>query len=101
MGMTAGLYRASEAEIRDLLANPDTVGDFLERSTWAPPLSTVRPPGLLGWLLKLTPIYPETWTRAPSQGQSELGWLLDAFDDVRAFAGDTARAGDGLVGYVG
>jgi hypothetical protein len=203
MGMTAGLYRASDAEIRKLLANPDVVGDFIDRSTWAPPVKTVRPPGLLGWLLKLTPIsleeidpdavrpagvedrphcdldktwhglhflftgtawdgtepacylvrggddlgdadelgysvlqaldpsrtrafstflaslthqelqrfdagrmmaleiYPGTWSRAPLHGRSELDWLLDAFDHLQSFVGDTARTGDGLVGYVG
>jgi hypothetical protein len=204
MGMTAGLYRASEAEIRNLLANPGTVGDFIERSTWAPPVRTVRPPGLLGWLLKLTlitieendptavppadfadrphcdlettwaglhflftgtawdgtepacyllrggedigdadelgysvlhalnpartrafatfleslthqeleqrfdagkmmalGIYQGTRARTPLQGRSELGRLLDSFDDLQTFVGDTVRAGDGLVGYVG
>jgi hypothetical protein len=203
MGMTAGLYRASEAEIQTLLAKPETVGDFIDRSIWAPPVTTVRPKGLLGWLLKLTPItiqendptavrptnfhdrphcdlektwhglhflftgtawegsepacylirggealgdadelgysvlqavrpaetrafsaflasltrqdlerrfdagrmmtleiYPETWARKSSDRHSELGCLLDSFDDLQTFVGDTARAGDGLVGYV-
>jgi hypothetical protein len=203
MGMTAGLYRASEAEIQTLLAKPETVGDFIDRSTWAPPVKTVRPKGLLGWLLKLTPItiqendptavrpanfhdrphcdlektwhglhflftgtaregsepacylirggealgdadelgysvlqavrpaetrafsaflasltrqdlerrfdagrmmtleiYPETWARKSSDRHSEFSCLLDSFDDLQTFVGDTARAGDGLVGYV-
>jgi Domain of unknown function (DUF1877) len=45
-------------------------------------------------------IYPETWARQSSDRHSELGWLLDSFDDLQTFVGDTARAGDGLVGYV-
>jgi hypothetical protein len=204
MGMTGGLYRVSEVEMRNLLAAPDSVGDFLDRSSWAPPVRTVRPPGLLGWLLKLTPItihendptavppadfqdrphcdlektwhglhflftgtawdgsepacylirggenigdaeelgysvlqalnpartrafstfldsltrqelerrfdagkmmtleiYPQTWDRMPSQGHSELGWLLDSFDELRMFAAETVRTGNGLLGYVG
>jgi len=204
MGMTGGLHRASEAEIQTLLAEPETAGEFIDRSTWAPPVKTVRPKGLLGWLLKLTPItiqeneptavrprdfqdrphcdlektwhglhflftgtawegsepacylirggdaigeadelgysvlqalrpaktrafsafldsltrqelerrfdagkmmaleiYPETWVRKSSQEHSELDWLLHSFDDLQRFVGDTARAGDGLVGYVG
>ena len=203
MGMTGGLYRASAAEIEALLAQPETVGDFIERSIWAPPVKTVRPNGLLGWLLSLTPItiqendqtavrpahfhdrphcdlektwhglhflftgtawegsepacyllrgadasggadelgysvlqalppartgafsafldsltrqelerrfdpakmtaleiYPETWAREAPQRHIELGVLLDSFDDLQAFVGETARAGDGLVVYV-
>ena len=46
-------------------------------------------------------IYPETWARQSPQLHSELDWLLDSFDDLQTFVGDTARAGDGLVGYVG
>ena len=33
-------------------------------------------------------------------GSLELGRLLDSFDALQIFVGDTARAGDGLVGYV-
>jgi hypothetical protein len=56
MGMTGGLYRASEAEIQKLLADPATIKAFLDASTWAPPVRQVRPRGVLGWLLKLTPV---------------------------------------------
>jgi len=45
-------------------------------------------------------IYPETWARKSSQRGSELSWLLDSFDDLQTFVGDTTRAGEGLVGYV-
>jgi Domain of unknown function (DUF1877) len=56
MGMTAGVYRASSAEIQDLIDHPESVGPFLESAMWAPPTREVRPKGLLGWLLKLTPV---------------------------------------------
>ena len=56
MGMTAGMYRASDSEIQKLLAEPHTVGAFIESSTWAPPVRQVRPKGILGWLLKISPI---------------------------------------------
>lgn len=56
MGMTGGLYRASDAEIQRLLAKPHTVGEFIENSSWAPPVRQVRPTGILGWLLKISPI---------------------------------------------
>ena len=56
MGMTGGLYRASEAEIQKLLDAPDTIEAFVESSTWAPPVREVRPKGMFGWLLKLTPV---------------------------------------------
>lgn len=56
MGMTAGLYRASAAEIQALLAEPESVAAFIDASTWAPPVRAVVPRGVLGWLLKLSPI---------------------------------------------
>lgn len=56
MGMTGGIYRASDSEIQKLRAEPHTIGDFIEGSGWAPPVREVRPKGVLGWLLKLTPI---------------------------------------------
>src|SRR5688500_2222424 len=56
MGMTAGIYRASEAEIRKLADDPGCVAEFLDSTGWAPPVREVRPKGLLGWLWKLSPI---------------------------------------------
>jgi hypothetical protein len=56
MGMTGGLYRASADEIRKLLADPASIEAFVDASTWAPPVRQVRPKGVLGWLLKLTPV---------------------------------------------
>jgi len=56
MGMTGGLYRASVAEIQQLIAEPETIEAFVEASMWAPPVREVRPKGVLGWLLKLSPV---------------------------------------------
>ena len=54
--MTGGLYRASSAEIRRLLDEPESIDEFVEASTWAPPVREVRPKGILGWLMKLSPV---------------------------------------------
>jgi hypothetical protein len=56
MGMTGGLYRASSDEIQKLLDDPESIKQFVEASMWAPPVREVRPKGVLGWLLKLSPI---------------------------------------------
>jgi len=56
MGMTGGLVRASEADIARLRADPSALPAFIEGDGWVPPLREVRPKGLLGWLLKLSPI---------------------------------------------
>ena len=56
MGMTGGLYRASAAEIQKLLDEPESIEEFVEASMWAPPVREVRPKGILGWLLKLSPV---------------------------------------------
>ena len=56
MGMTGGVHRASEAEIQRLLDAPESVEQFFADSAWAPPLREVRPKGLVGWLLKFTPV---------------------------------------------
>lgn len=54
--MTGGLYRASEAEIRTLLVEPASIDAFVEASAWAPPVREVLPKGVLGWLMKLSPV---------------------------------------------
>ena len=59
MGMTGGLVRASEAEIRRLRDNSSELPAFLEGDEWAPPVRQVRPKGIFGWLLRLTPITVE------------------------------------------
>ncbi len=56
MGMTGGLVRASEVDIRALRANRSRLPDFIEGDVWAPPVRRVQPKGILGWLLRLTPI---------------------------------------------
>jgi hypothetical protein len=54
--MTGGLYRASLEEIRMLVETPTSIDAFCEASMWAPPVREVRPQGMLGWLMKLSPV---------------------------------------------
>lgn len=56
MGMTGGLVRASEADLGRLRANRSSLPDFIQGDVWAPPVRRVQPKGLLGWLLRFTPI---------------------------------------------
>lgn len=56
MGMTGGLVRASEADLRRLRANRSSLPDFIEGDVWAPPVRRAHAKGLLGWLLRFTPI---------------------------------------------
>src|SRR5262245_60929223 len=56
MGMTGGLVRASVGEIARLREHPSELPAFLEAGPWAPPSREVRPKGLFGWLLRLTPV---------------------------------------------
>ena len=56
MGMTGGLVRASLEEIARLRAHPSELPEFLDCGIWAPPTRQVRPKGILGWLLRLTPV---------------------------------------------
>jgi Domain of unknown function (DUF1877) len=56
MGMTGGLVRASLGEIARLREHPAELPEFLDCGIWAPPNREVRPKGILGWLLKLTPM---------------------------------------------
>jgi len=57
MGLTCSLHRASEAEIKRLLAEPDAMAGFLYPEDGSTPrVKEVRPKGVLGWLLRLTPI---------------------------------------------
>jgi hypothetical protein len=55
MGMTCTLHRATEADVARLLADPAALSGFLDDGT-GPRVREVRPKGLLGWLLRLTPI---------------------------------------------
>lgn len=57
MGLTCSLHRASEAEIKWLLTEPDALAGFLYPEDGSTPrVKKVRPKGLLDWLLRLTPI---------------------------------------------
>ena len=55
MGMTCTVHRATEAEIDRLLEDPDALPDFLDPGG-ASAVREVRPKGLLGLLLRLTPV---------------------------------------------
>jgi hypothetical protein len=58
MGMTCTLHRATAADIVRLREDPSELSDFLDSTYNGPRLEVeeVRPPGLLGFLLRLTPI---------------------------------------------
>jgi hypothetical protein len=56
MGMTGGLVRASLEEVARLRQHPSELPAFLDCGIWAPPNREVRPKGILGWLLRLTPV---------------------------------------------
>ena len=56
MGMTGGLVRASDADIQRLRADPSSLPSFIDGDAWAPPVRRVQPKGILGFLLRLTPI---------------------------------------------
>jgi Domain of unknown function (DUF1877) len=56
MGMTGGLVRASLEEIARLRKHPAELPEFLDCGIWAPPNREVRPKGILGWLMRLTPV---------------------------------------------
>jgi hypothetical protein len=54
--MTGGLVRASVEELARLRAHPSELPEFLDCGAWAPPNREVRPRGIFGWLLRLTPV---------------------------------------------
>jgi hypothetical protein len=57
MGLTCTLFRASNAEIDRVVADPASIDAFIESIEGPPPkMREVRPKGFLGFLLKLTPI---------------------------------------------
>ena len=56
MGMTGGLVRASVEEIARLREHRSELPEFLACGIRAPPTREVRPRGVLGWLLRLTPV---------------------------------------------
>lgn len=73
MGMTGGLVRATVEEITRLRAHRSELAEFLECGLWAPPAREVRPKGILGWLLRLTPvrIYETDPDAVPPPGADE------------------------------
>lgn len=84
MGMSCSLHRATAAEIEELIRNPDDLARFLGLDD-GPPVREVRPKGLLGLLLRLTPITitevdpdaPEWKAPAPDPEKSidiDKGW---------------------------
>jgi hypothetical protein len=57
MGLTCTLFRASSADIERLVHDPDAVAAYVESiEGGAPEMREVRPKGILGFLLRLTPI---------------------------------------------
>ena len=56
MGMTGGLVRASDADIQRLRADRSSLRKFIDGDAWAPPVRRVQPKGILGFLLRLTPV---------------------------------------------
>jgi len=54
--MTGGLVRASVEELARLREHPSELPEFLDCGVWAPPNREVRPRGIFGWLLRLTPV---------------------------------------------
>lgn len=73
MGMTGGLVRATVEEITRLRERPSELAEFLDCGIWAPPSREVRPKGVLGWLLRLTPvrIYEADPDAVPPPGADE------------------------------
>jgi hypothetical protein len=54
--MTGGLVRATVEEIARLREHPSELPEFLDCGIWVPPQREVWPKGILGWLLRLTPV---------------------------------------------
>ena len=73
MGMTGGLVRATVEEITRLREHPSELAEFLDCGIWAPPNREVQPKGILGWLLRLTPvrIYETDPDAVPPSGADE------------------------------
>ena len=86
MGMTGGLVRASLEEIARLREHPSELPEFLDCGIWAPPNREVRPRGILGWLLRLTPvrIYENDPDAVPPPG-AERGALRPMLDLDKAW----------------
>jgi Domain of unknown function (DUF1877) len=79
MGVTCSLHRATASEVQRLRADPDEVVGFLEGNGSAPQTREVRPKGVFGWLLRLTPI-----TITEVVPESEGGTPIDPPDPDRS-----------------
>lgn len=55
MGMTCSLHRLTSDELDQLIADPSRLDSMLGFDT-GPPMREVRPKGILGFLLRLTPV---------------------------------------------
>lgn len=80
MGLTCTLFRASSAKIERLIDDPDALEAFVESIEGrAPEMREVRPKGILGFLLRLTPI--KISEPVPVDEREYLGpdaeWYLD------------------------
>ena len=86
MGMTGGLVRASVEELARLREHPSELREFLDCGVWAPPNREVRPKGVFGWLLRLTPvrIYENDEDAVPPPG-TEGGALRPNIDLDKAW----------------
>lgn len=102
MGMTGGLVRATFEEIARLREHPSELAEFLDCGMWAPPDREVKPKGIAGWLLRLTPvrIYETDPDAVPPPGADE-GPVRPNIDLDKAWeplhfllTGSNATAGD-------
>jgi hypothetical protein len=84
--MSGGLVRASLEEIARVREHPAELPEFLDCGIWAPPSREVRRKGILGWLLRLTPvrIYESDPDAVPPPG-AEHGALRPNIDLDKAW----------------
>ena len=74
MGMVCALYRATNKEIDGLVESPETLDDFIEEIEGPGlPVREVRPKGILGFLLRLTPIKIEEVVPEEERGNAPPG----------------------------
>ena len=100
--MTGGLVRATVEEITHLRKHRSELPEFLACGIWAPPNREVQPKGILGWLLRLTPvrIYEADPDAVPPPGTDE-GPIRPSIDHDKAWeplhfllTGSNATGGD-------
>ena len=69
MGMTAVSFRRLRRRNRPPSELPAELPEFIEGNQWAHPVPEVRPKGILGWFVRLTPMRLRKWIRMPSAGR--------------------------------